>query len=79
MLTTSGKQSSNNCEHITQWKIEMSILLIMNILNYIDYKHYVNDILSVISHNDDINSQNKINNQEHKIKLLEKELENVKN
>ena len=57
----------------------MSILLIMNILNYIDYKHYVNDILSVISHNDFINSQNKINNQEHKIKLLEKELENVKN
>ena len=46
---------------------------------YIKYKHYVNDILSAISHNDEINSQNKINNQEHKIRLLELELENLKN
>ena len=34
MLTSSGKQSSNNCEHITQWRKEMSILLILNILNW---------------------------------------------
>ena len=27
MLTTSGKQSSNNCEHLTHWRTEMSILL----------------------------------------------------
>ena len=32
MLTTSGKQSSNNRDHTTQWKTEMSILLILNIL-----------------------------------------------
>ena len=32
MLTTSRKQSSNNCEYTTQWKIDMSIFLILNIL-----------------------------------------------
>ena len=33
ILLTSGRQSSNNCEHIIQWRIEMSIILILNILN----------------------------------------------
>ena len=32
ILTTSGKQSSNNCEHMTQLRIEMSIPFILNIL-----------------------------------------------
>ena len=36
MLTISGKQSSNNCDHITQWKIEMSILVILKILSCIN-------------------------------------------
>ena len=27
MLTTSGKQSTNNCEHITQWKTECQSFL----------------------------------------------------
>ena len=37
MLTTSGrKQSSSNCEHITQQKLEMSIIPILNILNQIN-------------------------------------------
>ena len=35
MLTTSGKQNSINCEHITQWKIKMPVLLILNILRSI--------------------------------------------
>ena len=47
--------------------------------DYIKYKHYVNDILSVILLIYDINSQNKVNNQKHKMKLLEIELENFKN
>lgn len=47
--------------------------------DYIKYKHYVNDILSVILHIYDINSQNKVNNEKHKIKLLEIELEHFKN
>lgn len=42
--------------------------------DYIKWKHYVNDILSAICHNDDINSQNKIDNLEQKIKLLEIQL-----
>ena len=46
---------------------------------YIKYKHYVNDILSVILLIYDINSQNKVNNQKHKMKLLEIKLENFKN
>ena len=47
--------------------------------DYIEWKHYVNDILSAICHNDDINSQNKINNLERKIKLLEIQLRKQKN
>ena len=47
--------------------------------DYIKYEHYVNDILSVILLIYDINSQNKVNNQKHKMKLLEIELENFKN
>ena len=47
--------------------------------DYIKYKHYVNDILSVILLIYDINSQNKVNNQKHKMKLLEIKLENFKN
>lgn len=46
--------------------------------DYIEWKHYVNDILSAICHNDDINSQNKINNLERKIKLLEIQLRKQK-
>ena len=33
MLTTSGNQSSNNCEDITQRKMQMRILPIFNMLN----------------------------------------------
>ena len=48
LVTTSGKQSSNNCEHITQWKIEMSILVILNILNktVISLPSYYRDIIN---------------------------------
>ena len=46
--------------------------------DYIEWKYYVNDILSAICHNDDINSQNKINNLEQKIKLLEIQLRKQK-
>ena len=35
MLTISGKESSNNCKHKTQWMIQMLILLILNILSNI--------------------------------------------
>ena len=45
MVTTSERQSSNNCEHITQWKIEMSILLILNILSISSFKYDDNDDL----------------------------------
>ena len=31
VLTISGKRGSNNCEHKTQWTIEMLILPILNI------------------------------------------------
>ena len=47
-------------------------------VDYVEWKHYVNDILSAICHNDDINSQNKINNLERKIKLLEIQLRKQK-
>ena len=45
--------------------------------NYIKHKHSANDI-SAISHNHDVNSQNKINYQEHKMRFLETELKNLK-
>ena len=46
--------------------------------DYIEYKHYINDILTSIRPNDEMNSQNKIDTQEHKIKMLQSELENLK-
>ena len=34
ILASLGKQSSNSCEYITQWKIEMPILPVLNILSH---------------------------------------------
>ena len=40
MLTNSGSKVVINCEHITQRKIEISILLILNALNPIQDGHF---------------------------------------
>ena len=42
ILTTSGNQSSNNCKHIAQWKIDASIFRILNILNLLNCPYFKN-------------------------------------
>ena len=49
MLTTSGRQSNNNCDPVTQWKIEMSILLTLNILKKNDVKGFIFIIIVIVA------------------------------
>ena len=49
MLTTSGRISNNNCDPVTQWKIEMSILLTLNILKKNDVKGFIFIIIVIVA------------------------------